>query len=183
MPRDASWHDQSIPELTAQFATDVVRGLTSQEAAARLQQWGANALRKGQAVSPLAILAGQFRSLVIWVLIGAACVSAALGELVDGIAILTIVVLNAMIGFFQEYRAEQAVAALARLAAPRARVVRGGHAEVVAAAEIVPGDILLLEAGDLVAADARLVEASTLRTTEAPLTGESQPVEKRGLSR
>jgi Ca2+-transporting ATPase len=79
-----------------------------------------------------------------------------------------------MIGFFQEYRAEQAVATLARLAAPRARVVRGGHADVVAATEIVPGDLLLPDASDLVAADARLVEASTLRTTEAPLTGESQ---------
>ena len=111
-------------------------------------------------------------------LIGAALVSAALGEVVDGIAILAIVVLNAVIGFFQEYRAEQAVVALARLTAPRARVVRDGHAEVIAATEVVRGDILLLDAGDLVAADARLVEASALRTNEAPLTGESQPVEK-----
>ena len=111
-------------------------------------------------------------------LIGAALVSVALGEVVDGVAILAIVVLNAVIGFFQEYRAEQAVAALARLTAPRARVVRDGHAEVIAAAEVVRGDILLLDAGDLVAADARLVAASALRTNEAPLTGESQPVEK-----
>jgi Ca2+-transporting ATPase len=180
MPRDdrASWHDRPLSDLTAQFATDVRRGLLPQEVAARRQQWGRNEIRTGQAVSPLAILAGQFQSLVIWVLIGAALVSAALGELADGIAILAIVVLNAAMGFFQEYRAEQAVAALARLAAPRARVVRDGHAEMVAAADIVPGDILLLEAGDLVAADARLVAASALRTTEAPLTGESQPVEK-----
>jgi Ca2+-transporting ATPase len=115
---------------------------------------------------------------VIWVLIGAALVSAALGEVVDGIAILTIVALNAVLGFFQEYRAERAVAALARLTAPRARVVRGGHAAVIAAAEVVRGDILLLDAGDLVAADACLVEASALCTNEAPLTGESQPAEK-----
>ena len=87
-------------------------------------------------------------------------------------------VLNAVLGFVQEYRAERAVAALARLTAPRARVVRDGHAAVIAAAEIVRGDILLLDAGDLVAADARLVEASALRSNEAPLTGESQPVEK-----
>jgi Ca2+-transporting ATPase len=180
MPRDVpeGWHDKTIPELAAQLTTDVTQGLTCEEAAARLQQWGPNALSQGKPVSPLAILAGQFRSLVIWVLIGAALVSAVLGELVDGLAILGIVLLNAIIGFFQEYRAERAVAALARLAAPRARVVRGGHAAVVAAAEIVPGDVLLLDAGDLVAADARLVEGAVLRTAEAPLTGESQPVEK-----
>jgi Ca2+-transporting ATPase len=180
MPRDLldSWHDKPLHDLTTQLGTDVRLGLTSQEAASRLQHWGPNALRTGQTLSPLAILVEQFRSLVIWVLIGAVVVSIALGEFVDGTAILAIVVLNAVIGFVQEYRAEQAVAALARLAAPRARVVRDGHAAIVAAAEIVPGDVLLLEAGDLVAADAYLIEATTLRTTEAPLTGESQPVEK-----
>jgi Ca2+-transporting ATPase len=88
------------------------------------------------------------------------------------------VLLNAVIGFFQEYRAERAIAALARLTAPKAKVVRGGKAEVIAAAQVVRGDLLLLEAGDLVAADARLVDAALLRTNEAPLTGESQPVEK-----
>src|SRR5215813_13516871 len=173
-----SWHDQSIPILTAQFRTDVQQGLTPSEAAQRLQQFGPNELHNAKTISPLALLAGQFSNLVIWVLIGAALVSAALGEVVDGIAILAIVVLNAVLGFFQEYRAERAVAALARLTAPRARVVRDGHAAVIAATEVVRGDILLLEPGDLVAADARLVEASALRTNEAPLTGESQPVEK-----
>jgi Ca2+-transporting ATPase len=176
--RRQNWHDRPIPELATQLATDALGGLTLEEAAQRLHTWGPNELSTGKAISPLAILAGQFHSLVIWVLIGAALISVALGELADGIAILAIVILNAAIGFFQEYRAEQAVAALARLAAPRARVVRAGHAEVIAAAAIVPGDVLLLEAGDLVAADARLVEASALRTSEAPLTGESQPVEK-----
>src|SRR5215510_872902 len=180
MPHDtrASWHDQPIPALTAQFRTDVQHGLTSSEAAQRLQHDGPNELRKGQTVSPLALLAAQFSNLVIWILIGAALVSVALGEVVDGIAILAIVVLNAVLGFLQEYRAERAVAALARLTAPRARVVRGGHTEVIAAADIVRGDIVLLDAGDLVAADACLVDASALRTNEAPLTGESQPVEK-----
>jgi len=173
-----SWHDQPIPTLTAQLHTDVQHGLTPAEAAQRLQQDGPNALRQSKTVSPLALLAGQFGSLVIWVLIGAALVAAALGEVVDGIAILTIVILNAGLGFFQEYRAERAVAALARLTAPRARVVRGGHTAVIAAAEVVRGDILLLDAGDLVAADACLVDAAILYTNEAPLTGESQPVEK-----
>src|SRR5919109_3063228 len=174
----ADWYDQPLSEITAALHTDEVGGLTPHEAAARLHQWGLNELRKGQAISPLTLLAGQFRGLVIWVLIGAALISIALGEVVDGLAILAIVVLNAVLGFVQEYRAERAVAALARLTAPRARVVRDGHAAVIAAAEVVRGDILLLDAGDLVAADARLVEASALRTNEAPLTGESQPVEK-----
>lgn len=173
-----SWHDKSLDALAARLTTDVLHGLSPQEATDRLAKVGPNELRKGEVISPLAILAGQFSSLVIWVLIGAALVSAALGELIDGIAIIAIVILNAVIGFFQEYRAERAAAALARLTAPRAKVVRGGHATVITAADVVPGDILLLEAGDLVAADARLSEASALRANEAPLTGESQPVEK-----
>ena len=173
-----SWHERSIVELTTQLHTDVRHGLTPQAAAVRLRQDGPNALRKAQAASPLTLLMGQFHSVVIWVLIGAALVSVVLGEVVDGIAIVAIVVLNAVIGFFQEYRAEQAVAALAHLTAPRARVVRDGHAVVIPAAEVVRGDILLLDAGDLVAADACLIAAAALRTNEAPLTGESQPVEK-----
>src|SRR5215475_681386 len=174
----ASWHDQPIPILAAEFRTDIQQGLTSSEAVQRLQQFGPNELRKGKTVSPLALLAQQFSNLVIWVLIGAALVSVALGEVVDGLAILAIVLLNAVLGFVQECRAERAVSALARLTAPRARVVRGGHADIIAAADIVRGDIVLLDAGDLVAADARLVEAAVLHANEAPLTGESQPVEK-----
>src|SRR5712692_7715000 len=99
-----SWHAKSITELATQLRTDVLQGLTPQEAALRLRQDGPNALRKAPTVSPLALLVGQFRSLVIWVLIGAALVSVALGEVVDGLAIIAIVVLNAAIGFFQEYR-------------------------------------------------------------------------------
>ena len=94
-----SWHDQPIPALTAQLRTDVQHGLTPAEAAQRLQQFGPNALRQAKTISPLALLAGQFSNLVIWVLIGAALVSVALGEVVDGIAILAIVVLNAVLGF------------------------------------------------------------------------------------
>ncbi|NOT55449.1 MAG: cation-translocating P-type ATPase [Deltaproteobacteria bacterium] len=173
-----SWHDKPIDELAVQLATDLQQGLSPQEATEHLAKAGPNELRKGESISPFSILVSQFRSLVIWVLIGAAVVSAVLGEFVDGIAIIAIVLLNALIGFFQEYRAERAAAALARLTAPRAKVVRGGQAAVIAASEVVPGDLLLLDAGDLVAADARLLEASALRVNEAPLTGESQPVGK-----
>jgi hypothetical protein len=165
-------HAIPINALATQLGTDVGRGLSSPEAAERLEQTGSNELRKGEAISPLAILLSQFRSLVIWVLIGAAVVSAALGEFVDGIAIIAIVLLNALIGFFQEYRAERA-AALARLTAPRAKVVRGGQAAMIAASEVVPGDLLLLDAGDLVAADARLLEASAMRAMDVGQTIES----------
>jgi Ca2+-transporting ATPase len=173
-----SWHARSAAEVADALHADAEHGLSAAEAARRYAADGPNELPRADAVSPLTVLIGQFRSVVIWILIGAALVSGALGETLDAIAIVAIVVLNGVIGFLQEYRAERAVAALARLTAPRARVVRDGHARVVAAAEVVRGDVLLLEAGDLVAADARLVRADVLRTGEAPLTGESVPVEK-----
>ena len=173
-----AWHNQSITELPSLLATDVEQGLADKEVAARLAQYGPNKLRRGKRFSAFVIFVSQFKSLVIWVLIGAAAVSAALGETADGIAIIAIVILNAVIGFIQEYRAEKAAAALSDLTAPHCRVVRGGHSVVVAATEIVPGDILLLEGGDLVAADARLIQTSVLRVNEAPLTGESQAVGK-----
>lgn len=172
------WHNRALDELLRELATDPVRGLPPAEAADRLAIHGPNELRKEAGVRPIAIFAAQFRSLVIWVLIAAAAVSAALGETMDGLAIAVIVLLNALFGFYQEFRAERAAAALAQLVAPRARVVRDGRSTMIAAAEVVPGDILLLEAGDLVAADSRLIEAELLRTEEAPLTGESQPVGK-----
>ncbi|MGR8952146.1 MAG: cation-translocating P-type ATPase [Gammaproteobacteria bacterium] len=172
------WHDCDLTTIADEITADLVRGLTSEEARKRLRRDGRNELGKVQSISALAILLRQFASLVIWVLIGAAAVSEYLGEEADGIAIMTIVLLNALIGFIQEFRAEKAAAALARLTAPKARVIRGGHAVVCAAAEVVAGDLLQLEAGDLVAADARLLEASALRANEASLTGESEPVDK-----
>jgi Ca2+-transporting ATPase len=173
------WHALDVDAAARALETDRVRGLSEQEAARRLAAEGPNELIRGSAVRPLAIFAQQFRSLVVWVLIAAGIAAVLLGELVDGAAILAIVVLNAAIGFFQEFRAERAMAALSRLTAPRARVVRGGSSLVVPALQVVRGDLLVLDAGDLVAADARLLEASALRTSEAPLTGESEPVDKR----
>jgi Ca2+-transporting ATPase len=165
-------------------AADVVlgstpaRGLTSREADQRLQQFGINEIARGPAISPLRLLAAQFNSPVVWLLFGACIVSAALGEVADAVAIGAIVIINGFVGFFQEYRAERAVLALRSMTAPRARVLRDGRAAEVPAARIVPGDVLLLEAGDVVAADARLIEANTLSTNEAALTGESLPAEK-----
>ncbi len=154
------------------------RGLTSEEAARRLIQNGRNEITRDAATSPWRILGAQFGSPVIWLLLVAAVIAGALGEIVDAIAIGTIVIINALVGFFQEYRAERAVLALRSMTAPQARVLRDGHPVVVPAAEVVLGDALLLEGGDVVAADARLIEAHRLTAIEAALTGESVPVEK-----
>jgi len=172
------WHTRPLGEVGSVLGSDTKLGLTTGEAARRLEAEGPNELRQQERRSSLAILARQFASLVIWVLIAAALVSLAIGEVADGAAIVAIIALNALIGFGQEFRSERAVAALSRLSAPRARVVRDGAAQIVPAREVVRGDLLVLDAGDLIAADARLIEASALRTNEAPLTGESEPVEK-----
>jgi P-type Ca2+ transporter type 2C len=155
-----------------------VRGLTGEAAAARLIEYGPNEIQRRPPTPAWRVLAAQFNSPVIWLLIGACVVSVALGEVADAVAIATIVVLNGIVGFFQEHRAERAILALRSMTAPRARVQRDGRSLVVTAADVVPGDALLLEAGDVVAADARLLDAHSLSTNEAALTGESVPVEK-----
>jgi P-type Ca2+ transporter type 2C len=154
-------------------------GLTTAEAASRLADHGPNVVERERTASPLALLFRQFKNPFVWLLLAAAGIAAALGELVDAIAIDAIVIINALVAFFQEYRAERAVLALRAMTAPRARVFRDGRAVVIAAAEVVPGDLLLLDAGDVLAADAKLVEANALLTNEAALTGESAPAEKR----
>ncbi len=153
-------------------------GLTSTEAAARLTKFGPNELQREEGTSPVLLLLAQFKSPMIVLLGVAAIVSGVLGEVPEAVAIITIVVLNAVVGFVQEYRAEKAVHALRNMTAPRARVLRDGHAALIAAHDVVPGDILLLEGGDLVAADSKVLEAHALTTIEAALTGESVPVEK-----
>ena len=155
-----------------------VSGLTSIEAQRRLTELGPNEIRREESTSTLALFARQLASPVIWLLLGASVLSAALGELLDATAIGAIVIVNAVIGFVQEHRAERAVMALRSMTAPRARVVRDGHSIMIPADAIVPGDFLLLEAGDVAGADARLHTAHALTTNEAPLTGESAPVEK-----
>jgi Ca2+-transporting ATPase len=153
-------------------------GLTSAEAAERLATLGRNELARQRPTSPWRLLAAQLASPVVWLLLGACVVSALLGEVNAAVAIGAIVLLNALVGFFQEHRAERAVLALRSMTAPRARVLRDGHTLQLPAAEVVVGDLLVLEAGDVVAADARLREAHTLAANEAALTGESFPSEK-----
>jgi Ca2+-transporting ATPase len=154
------------------------RGLTQEEAAAQLAADGPNALEQKPGVAWWRLLGGQFTSPLVWLLIAAAGISAALGEVVEAIAIATIIVLNAVVGFVQEFRAQASVLALRALTAPRARVERDGAPSLVSATDVVVGDLLVLEAGDVVAADAQVFEAHRLATVEAALTGESEPSEK-----
>jgi Ca2+-transporting ATPase len=171
------WHRSSTEGVLAILAASP-RGLSSAEATERREKFGPNTLTETKRIRPLDIFFAQFKSLIIWILIGAGLVSGALGEWIDAVAILAIVVLNAVIGFYQEFSAEKSIAALRKLTAPRARVWRDGTVTMVAATKIVPGDILELEAGDLVAADARLIESASLKCIESALTGESEAVAK-----
>jgi Ca2+-transporting ATPase len=174
---DKHWHTESV-EATLRALDAVPLGLTFAEAEARLARHGPNALPEGRRRSPLRMLADQFADFMILVLVAAAVVSGIVGEPSDTIAIFVIVLLNAVIGFVQEWRAERAMAALRLMAAPSARVRRDGAVATLPADQLVPGDIVLLEAGNVVPADLRLIEAAQLRLSEAALTGESQPVEK-----
>ena len=171
------WHQLSAEEALAKLGSSAA-GLSTQEAAQRLATGGPNELAEGERVTPLQILVGQFKSVIIWILIAAGVASAVLGEWVDAVAILAIVVLNAAIGFYQEYSAEKSIAALKKMTAPHAKVRRDGKLASIPAREVVPGDLLALEAGDLVAADARLLQAASLRCIESALTGESEAVAK-----
>jgi P-type Ca2+ transporter type 2C len=153
-------------------------GLSSQEAKDRLRELGPNEIQRERGTSLVMLVARQFASPVIRLLLAASAVSLVLGEALDAAAIGVIVVINAAVGFLQEHRAERAVMALRSMTAPRARVRRDNRSVIVPASTIVPGDLLILEAGDIVAADARLLATHALRTNEAALTGESTPVDK-----
>ncbi len=154
-------------------------GLATEEAQQRLERFGRNELEDRGGKTPFQIVLDQFREILIWVLLAAAAISGlVLGEWIESVAILAIVVLSAAMGFVQEYRAEEAMAALQAMAAPVVRVRRDGRERNVPATELVPGDRLLLETGNVVPADARLVSSAALRVEEAALTGESEPVDK-----
>ena len=153
-------------------------GLTNDEARKRLNEYGPNELMEKKKKTAIAMFLDQFKDFMILILIGAAVISGFIGELSDTIAIIVIIVINAIIGFIQEYRAEKAMDALKKMAAYTATVIRDGVHTSIAASELVPGDIVVLEAGRIVPADMRLLETFNLKVEEAALTGESIPVEK-----
>ncbi len=172
------WWVQDAADVLTELATDLEGGLSSTEAAARATEFGPNELEEEPSTPGWLMFLRQFANTMIVVLLIAAAITVVVGDLKDAIVITAIVILNAAIGFAQEYRAEKAMAALRSMAAPTARVIRDGQEATLVAADVVPGDIVVLEAGDVVPADARLIECPNLKVNESALTGESQPVEK-----
>lgn len=171
-------HTQSAEQVLATLAVTPDDGLSYATATARLAQYGRNEIPEGAQRSVARMMLDQVTDFMILVLVAAAVISGLIGDVTDTIVIIAIVVLNAIVGFIQEFRAEAAITALRRMAAPQARVARDGRTNIVDAATIVPGDIVLLEAGNIVPADLRLIETHHLRVQEAALTGESAAVEK-----
>ena len=173
-----AWHSLATDAAAAQLGTDPALGLSEAEVAARLERHGPNQISETASRSKLRMLLAQFTDFMILLLVAAAIVSGFIGEVEDTIVILGIVVLNAAVGFVQEFRADHAIAALKQLASPSAMVVRAGRQLSVSAEALVPGDVVILQAGNAVPADLRLLDAVDLRLGEAALTGESLPVEK-----
>ncbi len=188
----SNWHTMDTEEVMRRLQTNR-NGLSKEEAERRLRQFGYNELKERKRVTPLQIFLNQFKDIFVIMLLIAIVISimvawyrtttapdaeGSIGEYVDSITIGAIVILNAVVGFVQEYRSEKAMEAMKKLTAPRARLVRDGKEVIIPAREVVPGDIVLLEAGDRSPADCRLVETVDLKTDEAVLTGESTPVEK-----
>ena len=175
---ETKWHSLSAEEVTRRLGVDPAVGLDERQARARLDRIGLNTIGEVKRPSNWKLLVSQFKSLVILLLLVAAAISFAVGETLDGIAIMVAVLLNAGIGFATESRAERALEALGRLAAPTAHVLRESAEAEIPATHLVPGDIIILSAGGRVPADARLLQASNLAVDESPLTGESVPAEK-----
>ena len=176
--RNGPWHAITAEEVLERLATFSEMGLTQEDAARRLDQYGPNQLQEVPPTTFFDMLWDQLNNFVVILLIVAAVISAVLGDYIEAAAIISIVILNAALGVVQERRAEQALAALRKLAAPEAHVIRSGSRCSIPSRELVPGDLVLLEAGNFVPADVRLLEAVNLRVDEAALTGESVPVKK-----
>ena len=176
-----AWHTQTVEETFARLESGS-HGLSSAEAAKRLEEFGPNELQARGRVSPWSILLEQFQNVLIIILLLATALSAFLGHGVEAIAITVIVLFAVILGFIQEFRAERAIEALREMAAPNATVIRDGHDQRMPARDIVPGDLVVLATGDKIPADARLTEVVNLQTVEAALTGESAPIEKRSDS-
>jgi Ca2+-transporting ATPase len=175
--QDMEWYQLEPAAALDKLATSE-EGLSTAEARARLEQYGPNKLAEEEEISRLRILLHQFTSPLIYILLIAAAVTFLLREHIDAGVILAVVLLNAVIGYLQEYKAEESVRALKRLLVAKARVVRDGHEKEVAGSDLVPGDLVLLASGTRVPADLRLLHSNELRIDEAMLTGESLPVEK-----
>lgn len=172
------WYKLSCENAVRELNSNARYGLSAEEAAVRLAEHGPNELKERGGKSPWLIVWEQLASTMVFILILAAVVSVILGDYKDAATILAIVVLNTVLGYVQEYRAERAMSALKRMSTPNIRVRRNGHLHEISARDLVPGDVVQMETGSIVAADCRLLETANLRVQEAALTGESEPVEK-----
>ncbi len=175
--KEGHWHALEADEAIRLLKTGL-DGLSEDEARRRLAECGPNELKREKRKSPFVMFLEQFKSILIWILIVATALSAVIGELIDAIVIVAIIIACAILGFVEEYRAEKALELLKKLAAPTTTVIREGKEKTIPTRELVPGDIVSLSVGCSVPADIRLLEAVNLRTNEAPLTGESTPVDK-----
>lgn len=175
---DQDWYRMSVGETVEQLGSSAAQGLSAAEVADRLSKYGPNELVERGMRKPWEILWEQLTGILTLILIAAAVISIFLGDAVDAVVILAIVVLNAGLGFSQEYRAEQSMAALKRMAVPSVRVRRGGQVQQISARDLVPGDVVLLETGNVVPADGRVLVSVNMRAQEAALTGESEAVDK-----
>ena len=179
MAQEKLWCSRTIDEVVEHTGTNLEEGLSQSEVKKRLETYGPNRLADKKAVPKWKLFLAQFQDFMIYVLLVAVAIAAWEGQIVECIAILAILLLNGVLGFFQEYRAEQALEALKQMAAPTASVIRDGVEQEVETSQLVPGDVVLLEAGDTIPADGRLFEVGALRTIESALTGESEAVQKR----
>ena len=173
-----NWYLLENEEVSSKLSTDLEKGLSSELAKERLKSHGYNELISKEGPTIWQMLLSQFQDFLVLILIGASLVSALIGEVTDSVVIILIVVLNATLGVVQEFKANKALEALKKMAAPEAKVIRDGKIIEIPARELVPGDLVILEAGNYVPADLRLVESVNLKIEEASLTGESVPVEK-----
>jgi Ca2+-transporting ATPase len=172
------WHAAQLDFILGQLGTDPQRGLAVEEARRRLDLYGYNELKKEAKTSPFILFINQFKNTLIIILAVATILSAIIGDLLDAGIILAIIVFCAVLGFVQEYRAERALEALKKMLTPTITALRAGREEEIPSKELVPGDVIVLEAGDKIPADGRLIEIYSMQCDEAPLTGESFPVEK-----
>ena len=177
--------EDSCYRISASSAIELLgsrpKGLTSDEVSSRLEKYGANELKKVSKETHWRMVLRQFSNFLILLLIASAVISILIGDVVDATMILIIVVLNAIFGFAQEYRAEKALEALKKMATPHAKVMRNNEVMEVLSTTVVPGDVLVLETGDKVSADARIISSSSLKVDESMLTGESVPISKHHL--
>src|SRR5277367_4998792 len=173
-----AWHAVSADEVVRRLKTDAAKGLDASEASQRLSQYGLNRLPEGKKRGPLMRFFAQLNNILVYVLLAAGFVKLMVGLWLDAGVILGVVIINALLGFLQEGKAEKALDSIRNMLSSEARAIRGGETRLISAEELVPGDVVLLESGDRIPADLRLVDVKNLRTEEAALTGESVPIDK-----